>query len=128
MADHGTFHWNELVTDNVERAKKFYGAVVGWESEEMPMPDGKYTIVKSKGKPVGGIMNKSDIPMLKNAPSHWGAYIQVDNVDAAVGKVAGAGGKVVRPCFDVPGVGRIAIIQDPTGGVVGIMTPAAQSA
>ena len=51
------------------------------------------------------------------------AYVAVDDVDAAVGKVAEAGGQVVQPCFDVPGIGRIAMIADPTGAMLGIMTP-----
>ncbi len=110
MAEHQKFYWNELLTDNVPKAKAFYQSVVGWEFEEMNMgPDSKYTVAKTKSGPVGGMMDKSATGS-KNAPSAWMSYIHVDNVDAAVAKVAGAGGKVLQPCFDVPGVGRIAMI------------------
>ena len=34
-----------------------------------------------------------------------------------------AGGVILRDSFDVPEVGRIAIIQDPTGAAMGVMTP-----
>jgi hypothetical protein len=122
MAEHQKFYWNELMTDDVPKAKAFYRSVVGWEFEEMAMGDGtKYTVAKTKGGPVGGMMDKAATGG-KDAPTAWMAYIHVDDVDGAVGKVAKAGGKVLQPCFDVPGVGRIAMIQDPTGGVVGIMT------
>ncbi len=39
---HGHFYWNELMTRDADKAKKFYGASVGWTFEAMPMPDGTY--------------------------------------------------------------------------------------
>lgn len=124
MSTHGMFHWNELLTGDVEKCKAFYGAVCGWTFEEMPMPEGAYTIAKSGEDVVGGVMDKSSTGM-PDMPSHWAAYISVDDVDAACSKVEGAGGKIMQPCFDVEGVGRIAIVTDPSGAAIGIMTPAA---
>lgn len=124
MAEHAKFYWNELVTDNVAATKAFYGAVVGWKYEDMAMADGsKYTVIKVGDAPAGGIMDKAAMGG-SDMPSHWAAYVHVSDVDAAVARVAGAGGKVLQPCFDVPGVGRIAIIADPSGAVLGIMTAA----
>ena len=37
---HGHFYWNELMTRDAEKAKKFYGNTVGWTFEAMTMPDG----------------------------------------------------------------------------------------
>jgi len=54
------------------------------------------------------------------------SYLEVDNVDDRVAKVAGAGGTVMREPFDVPNVGRIAIIQDASGAALGWITPAQQ--
>ena len=126
MAENAKFYWNELMTGDLARAKSFYGTVIGWQFEEMPMADGaKYTLAKVDGVPVGGMMDKAAAGM-PDVPTHWGAYVHVTDVDAAVAKVAGAGGKVLQPCFDVPGVGRIAMIQDPTGAVLGIMTAVPQ--
>jgi predicted enzyme related to lactoylglutathione lyase len=56
-------------------------------------------------------------------PPHWMTYVAVDDVDGAVRTTREAGGTVHREPFDVEGVGRIAIIADPTGAVLGIMTP-----
>jgi uncharacterized protein len=122
MTDNANFYWNELMTEEVDEAKKFYTAVLGWTFEDMPMPSGKYIVAKANGKPVGGMMNSADIEGGDDMPSHWMAYIHVADVDAAVAKVAAAGGEVVKPCFDVPGVGRIAMVEDPTGAMIGIMT------
>jgi hypothetical protein len=60
-------------------------------------------------------------------PPHWFSYIEVDDVDARTAKVKASGGQVMREPFDIPGVGRIAIIADATGAHVGIMTSAAQA-
>src|SRR5215475_12460080 len=127
MADNATFYWNELVTPDVEGAKKFYQSVLGWTVEEMPMPDGHtYSVMKANGKPACGIMSTAATGMHEEgedeADSQWVAYIHVADVDAAVKKVEAAGGGVIKPCFDVPGVGRIAVVEDSTGAVIGMMT------
>jgi len=61
--------------------------------------------------------------MPAETPSHWLSYIAVDDVDTRVASVAGAGGTVVRAPWDVAGVGRIALVQDPSGAMIGWMTP-----
>ena len=66
--------------------------------------------------------------MFKDVPDHWFTYFAVDDVDKSVKAVTAAGGKMVRPPFEVPGTGRIAIVKDVNGGVFGIGTPAAMAA
>ena len=124
MADHGNFYWNELVTTDPGRCNAFYGTVLGWTSRDMDMGEGgTYTMFQANGTDVGG-MFKMQGPQFEGVPPHWMGYIAVDDVDAAVAKVEGAGGAVKAPPFDVPGVGRIAVITDPTGAAVSLMTPA----
>ncbi len=126
MADHGTFYWNELMTRDAEKAKAFYAATLGWTFEAMPMPQGgTYWIAKAGDAPVGGIFTM-DNGQIESVPEHWFAYIAVDDVDARASKVAAAGGKIRRPAFDVPGVGRIVILEDTNGAAMGWMTPAAR--
>jgi uncharacterized protein len=121
---HGQFHWNELMTRDVERAKKFYAATLGWTFEAMPMPGGgAYWIAKSGDVPSGGIFDISG-PDYKGVPESWMPYIAVDDVDARVKKATKAGAKVMKPAFDVPGVGRIVILLEPGGAGIGWMTPA----
>jgi predicted enzyme related to lactoylglutathione lyase len=120
---HGKFYWNELMTRNVEGAKKFYADTIGWSFDGMPMPGGTYWLAKMGDEPVGGLFDISG-PEYQGAPEGWMSYLAVDNVDARVKKAVSAGAKVMKPAFDVPGVGRIAILQEPGGAGIGWMTPA----
>jgi uncharacterized protein len=121
---HGHFHWNELMTRDVERAKEFYADTLGWSYDTMPMPEGgAYTIAMVGDEPVAGIFDISD-PQYKDVPEAWMAYIAVDDVDARVKKATRAGAKVMKPAFDVPDVGRIVILTEPGGAAIGWMTPA----
>lgn len=120
---HGQFHWNELMTRDVDRAKKFYAETLGWSFDSMPLPgEANYTIAMVDGEPVGGI---SDIngPEYNGVPEGWMSYIAVDDVDARVRRATQAGAKVTTPAFDVPDVGRIAILVEPGGATIGWMTP-----
>jgi len=122
---HGTFYWNELMTRNVEGAKKFYADTLGWSFDGMPMPDGggTYWLATIEGTPVGGILDISGSEF-GSVPESWMAYIAVDDVEARVKKATAAGAKLMKPIFEVPGVGRIAILLEPGGAAIGWMTPA----
>jgi uncharacterized protein len=122
MASHGHFHWNELLTRDVERAKRFYEQTIGWTFDAMPMEDATYWIAMMDGEPVGGIF-PTNRPGYESVPEAWMPYLAVDNVDARVEKAKAAGAKLMRPIFDVPGVGRIAILTEPGGAGVGWITP-----
>jgi len=77
------------------------------------------------GEPVGGLFDISGHDF-QGVPESWMAYIAVDDVDARVAKAVKAGAKVMKPAFDVPGVGRIAMLMEPGGAGIGWMTPAQQ--
>lgn len=123
MAQHGHFYWNELMTRDVERAKSFYGTTIGWRFEAMPMEDGgTYWVCKDGAEPVGGIFDISQ-EHFEGVPANWFAYLAVDDVDARVARATAAGAELMRPIFEIPGVGRIAILKDPTGAGLGWITP-----
>ena len=132
MAKQGEIWWTELQSRDPEKARTFYKKVVGWKPFVAAMGDMQrkakrgepsYTIFNAGDQPASGAF-RMDGPEMEGVPPHWFTYIAVDNVDAACRKVGKAGGNVVRPPFDVPGVGRIAIIQDTEGAMVGLGTPA----
>ncbi|MEJ1157389.1 VOC family protein [Prosthecomicrobium sp. N25] len=127
MWKHGTFTWNELNTRNPDAARAFYGELLGWTFDEMPMPEGPYWVARQDGAPVAGVFTMAG-PAFDGIPEHWFPYVAVEDVDALAARVEAAGGTVLRPAWDVPGVGRIVIVRDCNGAAMGWMTPAPQDA
>ena len=77
---HGTFYWNELMTRDVEGAKKFYAETLGWSFDGMPMPGGgTYWVAKMDGESVAGILDIST-PEFAQVPECWMSYLAVDPV------------------------------------------------
>jgi uncharacterized protein len=121
---HGTFHWNELLARDVAAAKKFYADTIGWSYDGMPTPDGQtYWVAKIGEQPVAGIFDISG-PNYQGVPDGWMPYLAVDDVDARAKKAVAAGARVMKPAFDIPGVGRIVILMEPGGAGIGWITPA----
>jgi predicted enzyme related to lactoylglutathione lyase len=121
---HGRFCWNELLTHHPERAKDFYAKTVGWTFEPMAMQDGgTYWVVQADGKPAGGIFELKG-PDFASVPEGWMPYLAVDDVDKRVTKALKSGATLMRPIFDIPDIGRIAILREPGGAGLGWMTPA----
>lgn len=112
----GKFVWRELMTPDVEAAKRFYGQVFGWTFKSGTVegaPD--YTeIGTSHGSFVGGMMALGEG---EQAPPNWSGYVSVDDVDAAVARALAAGGKLYVEAMDIPTVGRFAVVADPQGAV-----------
>jgi len=124
MATHGHFYWNERLAKDVEPVKDFYATTMGWTYDGMPMSQGHgtYWVAKMGDQMVGGLFS-TDNDMFRGVPDGWMSYIAVDDVDARVAKAVKAGAKLMRPIFDVPNVGRIAILTEPGGAGIGWMTP-----
>ncbi len=123
MAAHGHFHWNELLARDVEGAKKFYETTIGWSWQPMAMADGAtYWLSIMNGQPVAGLF-PINRPEFAGMPECWMSYLAVDNVDGRVKKAVAAGAKLMKPIFDVPDVGRIAVLTEPGGAGVGWITP-----
>ncbi len=121
----GVFSWQELLTDDVEAAKKFYTELLGWSVQEFPMEQGEsYWIMKMGDEGVGGIMKTP--PTAKGMPPSWGVYITVDNVDETAKKAKALGAKVLVEPMDIPKVGRFATLQDPQGAVFAVITYSAE--
>ena len=97
MWSHGSFYWNELMTHDPERAKKFYASSIGWTFDAMPMPDGTYWLAKLEDKPVGGIFPMTGAEFA-GMGERWVAD-RVDDVDARL-KRATRGAKVIKAPFE----------------------------
>lgn len=117
----GTFSWAEVVTTDQDGAKRFYSELFGWKINDVPMgPGDVYTLFMLRDKPVAAACKRSPEMAAQGVPPHWGNYIDVASADATAKKVEGLGGKLIAPPFDVMDVGRMAVLQDPTGAVVSL--------
>ena len=114
--------WNELITDKPDSALSFYQAVVGITHSTVEMAPGQtYRLLKVADTDVGGCME----PPMPGVPNHWHVYFAVDDADATAAKASAEGGQVVQEPFDIPAVGRSAVLSDPQGAVFSVLKPAA---
>jgi len=129
MPANGAFCWNELATTDLEAAQNFYKTLLGWEIKESKAsaecegsgaPPMVYNEIVVGGQHVGGIYKMG--PEFGPAPSHWMAYVSVDDVDAKARQVWELGGKVCVPPTDIPAVGRFCVVNDPTGATIALIT------
>jgi predicted enzyme related to lactoylglutathione lyase len=107
----------ELNTTDVDKAKEFYSRLFDWKLEDMAMgPSGSYTVIKV-GDGTGGGLLKNPMP---GVPSFWLAYVLVDDIGAATKKAESLGAKIVKDSIEVPDMGWLSIIADPTGAALGL--------
>ena len=110
----------ELATTDVSKAKSFYGALFDWKLEDAQMGPGfTYTMIGVGEGTGGGMMQQ----MMPGAPSAWLAYVLVDDIEAATAKAKSLGAKVMKDVTEVPGMGWLSIIVDPTGAYLGLWKP-----
>jgi len=114
----GSLCWVELGTTDGEAAKKFYTELFGWDSTDSPIGPGEvYTILKLDGKDVGALFKMPDAMTSQGIPPNWLSYVSVTNVNETAQKAKDAGATLMKEPFDVMTVGRMAVVQDPTGAV-----------
>lgn len=119
----GDFIWYELMTTNPDRAKNFYDSVVGWDiGSAIAEYNGYRMIERSDGKYAGGILPLTAEMQQHGAHPTWLGYVHVEDVDRSAREIEQDGGKVLMT-NDIPNVGRIAMIADPTGAPFYIMKP-----
>lgn len=114
----------EIPADDLARAKKFYGSVFGWKTEDVPgmeyamvhtvEVDQKTRMPKQAGAINGGMMKRA---AAVKAPV---VTINVDDIDKAMEKVVKAGGKVVMEKQKVMDMGWNAYVKDTEGNVIGV--------
>jgi len=114
---HGQFVWYELTTPDVGAAQEFYPRFTGWGTQPF---DKDYTMFTTGGVPIAGVFNLSDEMRQQGVPPNWMPYVEASNVDESAAKAASLGGRVLHGPVDVPGAGRIAVLQDPQGATFGI--------
>ena len=122
MSDDNTFIWQELVTPDQEASGAFYSKLLGWSMKQVDAGEfGTYTLFQKGGKDIAGMMNPTaDTP---GDGSYWHSYIAVDDIDGCAEQTVSLGGKVLVQPHEVPDVGRVCVVADPTGAIVHLMQP-----
>lgn len=116
---HGEFCWSELITTDQNAAFAFYNAIFGWERlhDHDMGPMGVYLIYGRNGKQLGGMFNK---PQGAPMPTAFMHYVQVDDLDSALGRAKKMGATVLNGPMEVPGGARIVQLMDPQGAAVSL--------
>lgn len=109
------FIWYELMTTDAVAAQAFYSHVVGWQAADSGMPGASYTLLSAGPHQVAGLMALPAEARAAGVPPNWTGYVSVDDVDAKAAAVKKAGGALLRPAEDIPGIGRFAVVADPHG-------------
>jgi hypothetical protein len=120
----GDFIWYELLTTDIAGAKSFYDSVIGWNiQDKSDFPNDYRMIGRSDGKFAGGAMQITEEMKQHGARPTWLAYILVPDVDESVAAIQRKGGQLYMPAFDIPGIGRVALVTDPQGAAFYVMKP-----
>jgi predicted enzyme related to lactoylglutathione lyase len=125
VAEPGTLGWSELTTGSPDDAAAFYAAVFGMDAAPWENAGGTpYSVFKVDGEMVGGLMELNE-NFPPGTPPHWAAYFIVEDADAVAAKAEQLGGSIFAPPFDVPDIGRIAVLADQHGAAFSVMAPVA---
>lgn len=113
----GAISWTELGCPDPQAACRFYGALFGWTFDTMKMGEGDYHVIKVGPAAIGGIMTPP-----APGPAAWGPYVTVASCDATVAQATALGATVCAGPFDIPNIGRMAVLQDPQGAVIQVIS------
>ncbi|TDQ52093.1 VOC family protein [Actinorugispora endophytica] len=103
--------WFDMTVPDLGSAQRFYSTLLGWEFDEGP-----YSLAGIGGRRVAGLAEPwGDAPPPEQ--SNWTVYLSTNDIDATLAAVREAGGSVVSGRGDMPGIGSMAIIREPTGTV-----------
>ena len=114
----GVPSWVDVGSPDPAAAAAFYSALLGWESEEGPPEAGGYRVCTLRGRMVAGIA-----PQVRPGPSVWTTYVSDSDAEAVVARALVHLGEVLVEPMDVMEAGRMALIADPVGAVIGVWQP-----
>ena len=114
----------DIAADEPQRAADFYAKVFGWSANKLPGPEPYWLLSPAAGDPnvVGAGIGKRSEPWQTVAPT-----IDVDSVDDYVAKIQAAGGSILVPRIDMPGVGALVTFKDTEGNILSILEPSADN-
>ena len=123
----GEICWRELATKDLANAVDFYSQLFGWKLQQTKVTPMDYKEIIIDDVVCGGMMEINESWGENPPSSHWNCYIAVESADETVEKIKAEGGSVKHGPFDAPGVGRMAMVADPSGAPFAIIQFAAAS-
>jgi predicted enzyme related to lactoylglutathione lyase len=122
----GAFCWAELATTDTAAAKAFYSGLLDWDFRDQEMGgDSFYSIITVGGQQAAGMYGLTAEQKGQSVPPHWMVYFSVTNADQTAAKATALGGKIIAGPFPVHDLGRMAMLEDPTGAKFCIWQPSA---
>ncbi len=121
----GKIVWRDLLTNDPEGSKRFYGELFGWQFESVGSAanlgnNSDYTLIRHNGRLIGGMVDTVALND-RDDISQWIIFMSVADVEAEVAAVAAAGGEIVTPPVDLQRRGKLAIIRDVEGAMFGLL-------
>jgi predicted enzyme related to lactoylglutathione lyase len=107
----GALVWNELQSPDLDASARFYGALFGWDVQELPDMAERYLSIKNGEANNGGMRQ-----LTPGTPPAWLVYFGVDDIDAAIASVEELGGMKLMGPIDIR-IAKLAVVQDPQGAV-----------
>lgn len=110
----------DLAAGDIGAAREFYAELFGWSSETHRVAGGQVEHFMLGEDVVASGYQLSRRHLANGVPSHWTPYVGVEDVRASSRMAVRLGASLIVAPFDVPGVGAIALIQDPVGALLGL--------
>ena len=82
-----------------------------------------YTTLQVKGQPAAGMYGLTSDMLKQGVPPHWMVYFTVLDATQSAAKAKELGGKIVAGPLDAHDIGRMAVIEDPTGAKFALWQP-----
>ena len=116
----GTLCWNELYTNDLEAASKFYTGLFDWTAEKSTGAVGEeYVVFHNGDRPAGGMLKIER--EWGDVPPNWSVYFAVEDCDATLEEAQSLGAKVEVPPMEIEGAGRFAFLQDSQGAYFAVI-------
>lgn len=121
----GKIIWRDLLTHDPNGSQRFYEELFGWEFESIGSASGfssnsAYTLIRHNGRLIGGMIDTVALNG-RDDISQWVVLMSVDDIDAAAAKFTESGGQVITPPTDLQRRGKVAVVGDAEGALLGLL-------
>ena len=116
----GRFCWVDLAATDANAAQRFYERLFDWTTETRRVRQGTFSVFALGTQNVASFYQLGEGHLSAGVPSHWTPYIRVSDVRESAMRANALGATVIVEPFDLAGMSRIALIQDPVGAIFGL--------